>query len=459
MSSTGFGMLTSSRKGCKNINGCPMGQLTLLTEQIEAISQTLLSLNENIIDQLKSVENGQLYFTLAKVKGKCEKLIEQESIQHESSHCANMKSNDANVQEQNVSDSLSKPVQKFLQNYRATFNLDGFKNEIEDSSTNNSNASSRPAWLGNVENGFWSVECEKCGEQGHFGNNCNQDTKAEYSNAYRGASTEYSKSSPSNSEANMLAQFTSLTYYDKSKSFYDSISTQNYAQNMTKGYTERNRQNVGNKEKNIQTFGTDKSMSKASYQHTNIASQNKNKSANSEKPGVPPQLRQLSSECVQLLSKAPNGTLSFKKFLTEYHDHFGYAVNEVDQKIKLIELLEEMPTIVTIVRHLNEELHIKLTRKNEPNEPHAGDKKYSGTSDAQHEFEEFCCEVLKDAPSHKLSFNAFTKAYYDYYGEQFKASYYGYNKLSDLFEAIPATVKTIKYENGFAYVKLVDAGS
>lgn len=46
-------------------------------------------------------------------------------------------------------------------------------------------------------------------------------------------------------------------------------------------------------------------------------------------------------------------------------------------------------------------------------------------------------DLLRHQPHCRMSFNKFIPTYHHHFGRQCKLSYYGFNKLMDLFEAIP----------------------
>lgn len=269
--------------------GVPVDQLTLLIKQIDALSKTLVGLDQHITDELESVDSGQLYFLLAKFKSKCEKMKKGESMKYEHNIYQPILPKSSDAHGNDISSNISKPAQQFFKSYH----------DLVEPSNGDEIFTNR---------------------------------------GYSKASTE-----------------PVCSYYDKSKSFFDNISRENLKNNVN--------------EKNHKTFGTVQGDIKARAPNANKVkgyNNNKNDIVNNKSGSkvkinkVPPHLKQLASECIELLEKTRNGSLSYKDFISEYYECFGYKINQVEQKTKLIELLEEMPSVVSIVRYANEELHVEL---------------------------------------------------------------------------------------------------
>jgi len=297
-------------------------QLSLLIHQIEALSHTLLTVDENISNELKLVEKGQLYFTLAKVKSKCEQMKERQSITQGNSSKAFGKANSDDLKMKNP----PKPFQQFLEKYQDAFNLSDMSKEIL-------NTQQIPNISPNINNGFWDITCEK-------------------SNKLH--STLDSQEGMSNVKAS------SFKYYDKSKSFFDNISNNDQ---LKKSKT----QQKSTKKKNLETFGSTGKNLQFTNSHKAPLTSTKNKIhklqssySNFVRGDVPSYLQQLASECVQVLTTSSDKTLSFKEFVKKYYELYKYKIEDVDKKRKLLDLLQEMPSVVTIIRKPNEELYVEL---------------------------------------------------------------------------------------------------
>lgn len=302
-------------------------QLALLIHQIDSLSQTLLILDETISNELKLVENGQLYFTLAKVKSKCEQMKESKGILGVVNDNKYEMTNAENSREANS----SQPFQQFLRKYQDAFNINDLSNKFQKSTEINKISP-------NKEMGFWKVQCDNC-QGNHFAVDCKEGLPV-------------AEGSPS-------------LYYDKSKSFFDKISNNDQLKK-----TKFKFQNM--KKKNIETFGPTECTVQFTHDiaQENVGAINKEKSVpndynfNLEINTVPSHLKQLATECIQLLKTSFNGTLSFKDFVVKYYEYFGYKVEDVEKKRKLLELLQDMPSIVAIIRKPNEELYVELVAGN-----------------------------------------------------------------------------------------------
>lgn len=56
-------------------------------------------------------------------------------------------------------------------------------------------------------------------------------------------------------------------------------------------------------------------------------------------------------------------------------------------------------------------------------------------------------DLLRHQPHCRMSFNKFIPTYHHHFGRQCKLSYYGFNKLMDLFEAIPEVLLVSEWES------------
>ncbi len=66
-------------------------------------------------------------------------------------------------------------------------------------------------------------------------------------------------------------------------------------------------------------------------------------------------------------------------------------------------------------------------------------------------------ELLKHAPDCRLPFNKFIPSYHHHFGKQCRVSDYGFNKLIELFEAVPGTVEVTEDADGERLLQLTDS--
>lgn len=74
-----------------------------------------------------------------------------------------------------------------------------------------------------------------------------------------------------------------------------------------------------------------------------------------------------------------------------------------------------------------------------------------------HQFAQECVELLRHAPDCRLPFNKFIPSYHHHFGRQCRVSDYGFNKLIELFEAVPGTVEVTEDPDGERLLQLTDS--
>jgi len=303
-------------------SGNSQQQVVLLINQIDALSKTILQLNENISNELEWIENGQLYFILAKVKSKCEQLKDRQTIVKQEVAYSDQLPKAENVTSKNS----GQPFQRFLQKYQDVFSISDVSQNIQDSMNIEDNDQIK-------QNPLWKKDSDRC-KGNYFALDCNQDT---------------------------FNQKDSTDYYDKSKSFFDNISNNDQLRKI-------NNQVGQSRKKNRETFGriADNLSIPTSHvyedeKQNRVILSSKGNSFHNKVNKVPTHLRQLASECVELLS-ASDEKLSFKDFVRKYYERFGYNVEDVEKKQKLLELLQDMPSVVSLRREPNSELFVELVK-------------------------------------------------------------------------------------------------
>uniref|UniRef100_A0A3Q2Z3R8 Meiosis regulator and mRNA stability factor 1 n=1 Tax=Hippocampus comes TaxID=109280 RepID=A0A3Q2Z3R8_HIPCM len=147
------------------------------------------------------------------------------------------------------------------------------------------------------------------------------------------------------------------------------------------------------------------------------------------------QVKRFTQDLLKLLKFQASKQVAVKDFMQAYHWCFSRDWNVADYgACDLIDLLSEIPdTTITTTHHDND------TVISVPKRERTGDE-----IERTKQFGKEVVDLLRHQPHCRMPFSKFIPTYHHHFGRQCKLSYYGFNKLMELFEAIPEVLMVLE---------------
>ncbi|XP_051940792.1 meiosis regulator and mRNA stability factor 1 isoform X2 [Hippocampus zosterae] len=147
------------------------------------------------------------------------------------------------------------------------------------------------------------------------------------------------------------------------------------------------------------------------------------------------QVKRFTQDLLKLLKFQASKQVAVKDFMQAYHWCFSRDWNIADYgACDLIDLLSEIPdTTITTTHHDND------TVISVPKRERTGDE-----MERTKQFGKEVVDLLRHQPHCRMPFSKFIPTYHHHFGRQCKLSYYGFNKLMELFEAIPEVLMVLE---------------
>ncbi|XP_075894127.1 meiosis regulator and mRNA stability factor 1 isoform X2 [Nelusetta ayraudi] len=147
------------------------------------------------------------------------------------------------------------------------------------------------------------------------------------------------------------------------------------------------------------------------------------------------QVKRFTQDLLKLLKFQASKKVAIKDFMQAYHWCFSRDWKVVDYGVcDLMDLLTEIPDTTITVTHQDTDMVISIPKRERTVEEMERTK----------QFGKEVVDLLRHQPHCRMSFNKFIPTYHHHFGRQCKLSYYGFNKLMDLFEAIPEVLMVLE---------------
>ena len=155
-------------------------------------------------------------------------------------------------------------------------------------------------------------------------------------------------------------------------------------------------------------------------------------------------------EVATLLKLQPECKIVMNEFSTRYARHFGklFTVEDFGNE-KVMSMLKALPHLIHIEDTKPHATIILLSQKSHSFAQKCMEVRDKGESIA--EFAQECVELMMTTENGSMPFRDFDQRYFEHFERQCRASDYGFDFLTDLFRAIPGTVKIIE-DKGSRYV-------
>ncbi|CAH1954341.1 unnamed protein product [Acanthoscelides obtectus] len=157
------------------------------------------------------------------------------------------------------------------------------------------------------------------------------------------------------------------------------------------------------------------------------------------------QMKRFTSDLLRVLKAQPSKEILVSAFPSAYEKVVNKPFNVVDYGLCTFEdLMQEVPENTVLISRGNEGIMIAIPKRAQTPEEMMLTKQFAAE----------VIDLLKLSPDQTMLFNKFVPAYHLHFGRQCKVSDYGFNKLIELFEAIPDVVKIEELPHGERIVRL-----
>ncbi|KAG2455676.1 MARF1 factor, partial [Polypterus senegalus] len=147
------------------------------------------------------------------------------------------------------------------------------------------------------------------------------------------------------------------------------------------------------------------------------------------------QVKRFTQDLLKLLKSQASKHVVIRDFVQAYHWCFSKDWNVINYGVcELMDLLTEIPDTTVCVSHQDGDVVISMPKRER-------------TQDELERTKHFAKEVvdlLRHQPHFRMSFSKFIPSYHHHFGRQCKLTYYGFNKLLELFEAIPDVLQVLE---------------
>ncbi|XP_072337934.1 meiosis regulator and mRNA stability factor 1-like isoform X1 [Scyliorhinus torazame] len=147
------------------------------------------------------------------------------------------------------------------------------------------------------------------------------------------------------------------------------------------------------------------------------------------------QVKRFTQDLLKLLKSQASKQVFIKEFGQAYHWCFSKDWNVTDYGVcELADLLSEMSDATICVSQQDDDTVISIPKRERTPEEIERTK----------QFAKEVVDLLRHQSHCRMPFNRFIPAYHHHFGRQCKLTYYGFNKLMELFEAIPDVLQVLE---------------
>ncbi|KAG1704422.1 Meiosis regulator and mRNA stability factor 1 [Nymphon striatum] len=144
------------------------------------------------------------------------------------------------------------------------------------------------------------------------------------------------------------------------------------------------------------------------------------------------QVKRFTADLLRVLKSQPNKQMAISEFSAAYQKIFLKEFRITNYGVCNIEdMLSEIPEGVVVVSNCEDGQILAIPRREQTPEEVDRTKQFSAE----------VVELIRHAPQCSMEFNKFIPAYHHHFGKQCRVADYGFNKLIELFEAIPEVVE------------------
>ncbi|XP_041062246.1 meiosis regulator and mRNA stability factor 1 isoform X3 [Carcharodon carcharias] len=147
------------------------------------------------------------------------------------------------------------------------------------------------------------------------------------------------------------------------------------------------------------------------------------------------QVKRFTQDLLKLLKSQASKQVLIREFEQAYHWCFSKDWNVTDYGVcELADLLSEMSDTTICVSQQDDDTVISIPKRERTPEEIERTK----------QFAKEVVDLLRHQSHCRMPFNKFIPAYHHHFGRQCKLTYYGFNKLMELFEAIPDVLQVLE---------------
>ncbi|XP_051789959.1 meiosis regulator and mRNA stability factor 1 isoform X3 [Erpetoichthys calabaricus] len=147
------------------------------------------------------------------------------------------------------------------------------------------------------------------------------------------------------------------------------------------------------------------------------------------------QVKRFTQDLLKLLKSQASKHVVIRDFVQAYHWCFSKDWNVISYGVcELMDLLTEIPDTTVCVSQQDGDVVISIPKKERTQEELERTK----------HFAKEVVDLLRHQPHFRMSFSKFIPSYHHHFGRQCKLTYYGFNKLLELFEAIPDVLQVLE---------------
>uniref|UniRef100_A0A4W3IHA5 Meiosis regulator and mRNA stability factor 1 n=1 Tax=Callorhinchus milii TaxID=7868 RepID=A0A4W3IHA5_CALMI len=147
------------------------------------------------------------------------------------------------------------------------------------------------------------------------------------------------------------------------------------------------------------------------------------------------QVKRFTQDILKLLKSQASKQVFINEFGQAYHWCFSKDWNVTDYGVcELTDLLSEIPDTTICIAQENDDTVISIPKRKRIPEEIARTK----------QFAKEVVDLMRHQPHFRMPFNKFIPTYHHHFGRQCKLTYYGFNKLLELFECIPEVLQVLE---------------
>nr|XP_014351049.1 PREDICTED: meiosis arrest female protein 1 isoform X2 [Latimeria chalumnae] len=147
------------------------------------------------------------------------------------------------------------------------------------------------------------------------------------------------------------------------------------------------------------------------------------------------QIKRFTQDLLKLLKSQASKQVFVREFMQAYHWCFSRDWDVTEYGVcELADLLAEIPDTTVCIFQQDNDTMITLPKRERTHEEVERTK----------QFAKEVVDLLRHQPYFRMSFNQFIPSYHHHFGRQCKLTYYGFNKLVELFESIPDVLQVLE---------------
>ncbi|XP_072124922.1 meiosis regulator and mRNA stability factor 1 isoform X1 [Mobula birostris] len=147
------------------------------------------------------------------------------------------------------------------------------------------------------------------------------------------------------------------------------------------------------------------------------------------------QVKRFTKDILKLLKSQASKQVFIKEFAQAYHWCFSKDWDVTEYGVcELADLLSEIPDTTICISKQDEDTVISIPKRERTPEEIERTK----------QFAKEVVDLLRHQSHYRMPFSKFIPTYHHHFGRQCKLSYYGFNKLMELFESIPEVLQVLE---------------